>query len=451
MSKVSRSSLIRRIKSLIEKSIVPGYIYTYPHKKAFRRHNLDMASLWTHSAQEVNLYVHIPFCQRRCSYCNLFTLPLRGEGARDYVDAYVDAVLRQIKYYAQMLGQKKVMSVYFGGGTPNFLSISQLSRIATSLRDEFPDWVQDIEPAIECSPALLDADYIVGLHHLGFRRISMGVQSFKTEVLEGMNRDSDVLGIEKVYALLKQAGLNVNLDVIYGLDGQDRDSILYDISAALNLRPQPDNLSLYPLVVRELTRLHQLRKEGDKAQFDGDVYQLVGEMLARNGYVRRSSVRAELISSNSSYSQQILEFQGYPTVGIGAGARSYTERCHYSMAYGINPKLTRQIINQFVGMDFHEHSEFEAFMFDDDELRRKFVIYGLLGHELNADSYRQKFQEPIEEYFGTEIEVLLALNLIARKGDVYVFTDYGKRYSDIVVQVFYSEKVRQLEESYQLA
>ena len=112
-----------QIRTSLEKQISasqwPGYVYGYPHKQAFRLDNcLDMAKVWDGSVKELNLYIHIPFCEGRCAYCNLFTLPIgkrKKVGNSEYIDTYIDAMLRQIEYYKQFFDNPKILSLYFGG------------------------------------------------------------------------------------------------------------------------------------------------------------------------------------------------------------------------------------------------------------------------------------------------------------------------------------------------
>ena len=190
----------------------PGYVYCYPHKKAYRlKNHINIGQIWAEPVSELNLYIHIPFCESRCAYCNLFTLPIgKREKASnaDYLNDYVRAVLRQIAYYKQFFNNTKILSLYFGGGTPNYLSIEQLEKILSALKVAFPKWDDEIEPCIECSPYLFDELYIKELKRLGFRRISMGMQSFDGNDLKIMNRCSEPTTLLKMYNLVRCAGLN---------------------------------------------------------------------------------------------------------------------------------------------------------------------------------------------------------------------------------------------------
>ena len=447
------------MKELVHERIAaskwPGYVYCYPHKKAYRPvNNLNLSQIWDKSVNKLNLYVHIPFCESRCAYCNLFTLPI---GRRDnknnvgYIDNYVQSVVRQIEGYRHYFDNPKILSLYFGGGTPNYLSIDQLKKIVDALREAFPNWDNNTEPCIECSPYLLDKEYIRSLKELGFRRISMGMQSFDSNDLKTMNRCSEAKRLIEVYDLVRKAGLNTNVDIIYGLPGQDMKAMLKNLEMVMGLSPKSPNISLYPLVVRKLTGMDAIM-QGRSISGD-EKYEFFNEackILEDNGYEWESSIRFVLGGSNSTYKQQLLEFEGVYTLGIGSGARSYAPQANYVQPYKIMPKPTKEIIDTFISTNFVKGIPLEAFYFNKDELRRKFITFSFLRATLDINRYKDEFGESPEESYTTEFQILNDLGLVEKKEKEIILTDKGKRYHDIVVDIFESEQVKQLKENYDL-
>lgn len=450
---------IDEIRNVLHKQIStskwPGYVYCYPHKKAYRlKNNIDIGQIWAKPVSELNLYIHIPFCESRCAYCNLFTLPIGKCGKADntnYVNNYIQAVLRQIKYYKRFFNSPKILSLYFGGGTPNYLSIEQLERIFSSLKSAFPNWDDEIEPCIECSPYLFDKLYIEGLKKIGFRRISMGMQSFDGNDLKIMNRYSEPTTLLEMYNLVKCVGLNTNVDIIYGLPNQNVEAMLKNLDMVISLSPKPENISFYPLVVRKLTGMDTINQS---KSISGDekykFFNIACKMLTDNGYQWESSVRFSFIGGNSTYKQQTLEFQGICTLGIGSGARSYAQTTNYVQPYKVQPKPTREVLDTYINANFETGIPFEVFHFNNDELKRKFIIFSFLKAKLSIVRYYNKFGEYPENSYSDAFQVLHELQLIEKTGEWLVLTDKGKRYHDIVVNLFESEKVKQLKKAYNL-
>jgi len=321
-----------------------------------------------------------------------------------------------------------------------------------ALNEAFPNWKDGIEPCIECSPYLFDEEYILGLKKLGFRRISMGMQSFDDEDLKIMNRRSESTTLLDMYDLVKKAGLNTNVDIIYGMPGQSMEAMLKNLKKVIDLSPRPENISLYPLVVRKLTGMDEIAK--GKSLHGGEKYGFFNEacrILVENGYQWESSVRFSLISGGSNYEQQSLEFQGVSTLGIGSGARSYGPNANYAQPYRVQPKPTREILNTYINANFAEGIPFEVFNFGDDESRRKFIIFSFLKSKLDTGIYFDNFGENPTDSYPTEFKVLAEMGLVKTVDGWLKLTDKGLRYHDIVVNLFESEKVQELKKGYTLS
>lgn len=448
-------TLKETIAQQIQTSRWPGYVYTYPHKKAYRLfEKLDMTNVWKKAPGKLNLYVHIPFCETRCTYCNLFLMPVGKKdqgGAQEYTDMYVDAVNRQIERYRPLFDNPEIVSVYFGGGTPNYLSLKQLGRIVNRLKWAFPNWSNEIEPSIECLPYLLNEEYLQGLREMGFRRISIGVQSLDHGDLKVMNRKSDSARILDIYRLARKAGLNTNVDIIYGLPGQNMEAMVKNLMTVISLSPKPSTINLYPLVVRELTGMAKIVPGGHvSGEEKYEFFQEACRVLAEYGYQWESSVRFALVGGNSTYRQQILEFEGICTLGLGSGARSYAPTASYAQPYKVGRGSTKGIIDAYIEADFAEGIPFEAFFFNPDELKRRAVIFGFLLGALDMARYQGEFGESPEQSYPAEFEALCEHGLIEIKAGRFLLSDKGRRYHDIVVNIFESEEVRRLKDAFDL-
>ena len=192
------------------------------------------------------LYLHLPFCQHRCAYCDFTTYA----GQDDKIPAYVDALIREIELVA---GKKKMTakSIFFGGGTPSLLAPNQLASVMDALRANF-SLVSDVEISLEANPGTVTAEYLYKLREIGFNRISFGVQSAHPDDLLLLERIHDFLEVIQTVHHARQAGFkNVSLDLIFGLPEQSLQRWQETLKQTINLHPE--HLSIYALTIEEGT------------------------------------------------------------------------------------------------------------------------------------------------------------------------------------------------------
>ena len=223
-----KNEYYEKLKIEIKHNVWTGYVTYYPHKKAYKNLGvLNMQSVWK-GVKELNLYVHIPFCDRKCAYCNLFSTVLNENEKELVYEKYVQKVLKEIEFYSKSVNKNCVIrSLYFGGGTPVVLSVSQLERIIKKLHEVFPVWSDDVESCIECSPERLNLEYLKGLKSIGIDRVSVGVQSFVQNEIDFVNRKISTIQTIQAIENIKKVGLNFNIDLIYGLPNQTKKTIKY--------------------------------------------------------------------------------------------------------------------------------------------------------------------------------------------------------------------------------
>lgn len=228
--------------SLFKKYNKPGPRYTsYPpatffstdftadnYKKQIEKSNSDIP-------ENISLYVHIPFCKNLCHFCGCNTNIFRSDSL---VDSYIEALKKEIKNVAALLDKKRLVSqIHWGGGTPNSISLDYIEQIMKLLGDEFT-YAPYIEIAMECNPAYLSLQDIERLAEIGFNRLSLGIQDFDDDVLEIVNRAPSKLPVETLVEKMKATGFEgVNLDFIYGLPGQSKESFEKNIERAIEISP----------------------------------------------------------------------------------------------------------------------------------------------------------------------------------------------------------------------
>ena len=279
----------------------------------------------------LGIYVHIPFCVRKCAYCDFNTYA----GLEALHETYVAALCREITQAAPTHGHRKVDSVFIGGGTPTVLSGSQLARILGALRAGF-SMVPDCELTVEANPGATDQSRFRELADLGVNRLSLGAQSFQEAELRFLGRIHGVAELGTAVDAARAAGLQrINLDLIFGLPGQERVAWHRSLDAALALAPE--HLSLYSLIVEPETPLAAWVASGRVAAPDddlaADLYEDARERMAAAGYLHyeianwvRPPVAGEAVDAWTSppgASRHNLRYwRNEDYLGFGPGAHS---------------------------------------------------------------------------------------------------------------------------------
>jgi oxygen-independent coproporphyrinogen-3 oxidase len=269
------------------------------------------------------LYLHIPFCRTKCSYCDFNTYA----GIEPLIPRYLEALCAEMRTYPAGL---PVHTINFGGGTPSLLSPAQLASVIEAAGGHFAV-TADAEVTIEANPGGLDAAYFEGIRGAGVNRLSFGVQSFHAPELAMLTRRHTAGEACRAVALARAAGFdNLSLDFMYGLPGQSLDTWRATLERTLDLRPE--HLSLYGLTVYDHLPLGRRVRAGDLPGQDedlmADMYELAVERLAAAGYwqyeISNWALGPELrCRHNLAYWRNT----GY--AGLGAGAHSYFEGRRY--------------------------------------------------------------------------------------------------------------------------
>ncbi|MEY2798436.1 MAG: hypothetical protein RIS22_702, partial [Actinomycetota bacterium] len=209
------------------------------------------------SARNLSFYVHIPYCVKRCGYCDFNTYtPGELKNGVDSVAAvsegYIDALLAELSLAQRRVGKREISTIFFGGGTPTLLPPAHLGRVLDALDDSF-GLASNCEITTEANPDSVDATSLKQLREVGFNRISFGVQSVKAHVLQVLDRTHNSARVGEVVQAARSAGFSsISLDLIYGTPGESVDDFMESIDFALAL--PVDHLSAYALIVEQGTK-----------------------------------------------------------------------------------------------------------------------------------------------------------------------------------------------------
>lgn len=277
------------------------------------------------------IYVHIPFCARKCYYCD-FTAYVSRTGRR--IAQYLDGICQEIQLYGQepAVQASRFRTIYLGGGTPSILTITQIQRLMAELRRNFP-LVTGVEITLEANPEDLSDEKLSGWRAAGINRLSIGAQASQDELLVAIGRNHDWMGVVAGYQRARSHGFdNVNIDLMFGLPGQTLEQWRETLLRITELKPiPPDHISCYGLQVEERTTFHRWLHEG-RIQLPGDelereMFELAREILTAAGYDHYEIANFARPGFRSKHN--LNYWANGPYIGLGAGAWSYWQGARY--------------------------------------------------------------------------------------------------------------------------
>ncbi|GLX01180.1 STM4012 family radical SAM protein [Microtetraspora sp. NBRC 16547] len=431
-----------------------GYVYAYPHKTAYRE--LDprprLRDVWAGERTDaLFLYLHIPFCEMRCGFCNLFT---RTGAPEELTSAYLDALERQAEAVRDALGEApRFVTAAIGGGTPTYLSASELTRLFDLTERVMGADLRAIPLSVETSPATATPDRLAVLAERGATRVSIGVQSFIDAEARAAVRPQRRAEVEAALTAIRAQGFpTLNIDLIYGIDGQTPDTWRHSLDAALAWRPE--ELYLYPLYVRPLTGLGKQGRAWDDQRLE--LYRAGRDHLLAAGY-EQVSMRMFRLPGQGGATEYSTEYsteyccQTDGMVGLGCGARSYTRDLHYSYEYAVSARHVRAIIDEYVRLP---RAEFEVanvgFRMDDEDLRRRHVVQSLLQADgLSRADYLKRFGTDVFADFDEELTRFAGEGWLEVDDHLLRLTAEGLAHSDAVGPALFSGLVRKLMDGYE--
>ena len=280
------------------------FIYTF----ALKIINLIMAGI----------YLHIPFCKKRCIYCDFFSTT-----QSEKKDNYVQALCNELKLRKDYLGTEYIETIYLGGGTPSQLAPKDFEQIFQTLTDNF-QISEKAEITLEANPDDLTTAYIADLQNFPFNRLSMGIQTFNEYTLKLLNRRHTAIQAIQAYDNCRKAGFqNISIDLNYGLPGEDKALWQKDLEQATSMRPE--HISAYHLIYEENTPLWNLREQHKVHEADEDLslslFSLLIEHLSSHGYQHYEISNFCLPGKHSRHNSSYWKEEKY--LGCGPSAHSY--------------------------------------------------------------------------------------------------------------------------------
>lgn len=428
----------------IESQSYSDYLYMYPPRQAYRPLSIPGSTteeLVFRSLQkrpDANLYIHIPFCRQICRFCNLYTTPLAAARPGE-VDRYVSRLIDELGYWKRHSSGARWKTLYFGGGSPNVLTTPQLGRLldaAMALTGETS--LEEI--AIELAPELANETQLRDIRELGFDRISMGYQSADSEELKLIGRGYQASRQADLAASVLSMGFqNLCLDLIFGLPGQGIGSWINSLRDVAAMGPH--TICAYQWTRRPHTGFSGMENiPPASGPLLREMYRVACDLLADEGYRQETHVR--WTRNGGGYLQKEYHWASDSLIGVGAGARSYfwevDVRNEYSLVHRRNA-LSRYLSPSGAVPIWLDSPE--GFRMSQDERVRKSLVLGL--QELDIAAFQELHGISSLDRFGDQLSGLVARGLLVRRSQGYEMTPDGLANRDLIVQLFYSQSVRE--------
>lgn len=373
--------------------------------------------------QPISIYIHIPFCVRKCAYCDFTSFP--GRGAQ--MEAYLSAVCREMRAQAAFFGRRPVRTVFLGGGTPTLMSGDQARRLLDALRMCF-DVAPDAEITMEGNPGTVTAQSLAAYRAAGVNRLSLGVQSLDDGMLAAIGRIHTAAQAHEAVALARAAGFdNVNLDLMLGLPGQSVAQWERTLDEAITL--VPEHLSCYSLIVEEGTPLSTQLERGECAPLpDEDALcrmdEITAERTAQAGFARYEV--SNYAKPGRECRHNIVYWACEPYLGLGCAAHSDMDGRRF-----YNPSDWAGYLQMAECGSTERPQEGENTR--QDRMFERMMMGLRMVRGVDCARFARDFGAQPEEIWKEALERDLQVGLMAREGDFLRLTQRGMQVMNSVL------------------
>ena len=367
--------------------------------------------------RNLGLYIHIPFCRTKCLYCDFCSFVSRSEDDRE---AYVCALLREIKERANK--EYLVDTIYFGGGTPSLLSVEQIGRILSCIRDNFVV-CEDVEITLECNPMthLNDGkEYFSALKSYGVNRLSLGIQSAIDSELKLIGRRHTFDEAKATFFDARESGFdNISVDLMVGIPSQTIESLKISIENLLSL--DAEHISIYSLQLEEGTPLYKMREKYLLADDDemADMYEAVVALMKNAGYSHYEISNFSKEGKESRHNSKYWRLDEY--LGLGLAAHSDFQGNRIENTKDMEKYLLGEWVENFVEIDKSER-EFE------------FIMLGLrTARGISKTEFFSRFNVDFDEKYGKKVEKLAKTGYFLQGSDRIALSERGFEVSNMIL------------------
>lgn len=380
--------------------------------------------------ENIGIYIHIPFCKKKCFYCDFVSY----ENKENLIQEYIDTVCLEILQNAEILSEYNISTIYFGGGTPSLIKAEYIEKILNTLKLFVTDEKEIKEITIEINPNSASLDKLEKYYNLGINRLSIGLQSTHDKILRNIGRLHTFNDFKEVLKNANAVGFkNISVDLIYPLPGLNLSGFKETLNSVIKLKDEFNikHISVYNLEVHENTRLDFLLKEGFVSLCNEDEEYIMREELNKrlqdNGFVKYEISNYAYPGFESKHNLCYWNQEKY--IGFGVNASSFFNLKRY--------RNTSNIDKYIDGIKNNKNIVVETEELDKLSLMKEYIILKLrLSKGVEISEFKQKFGTDIFDIFNTEFNSLKKDNLVNITSKNISLTNRGEEVANIVWEMF---------------
>ncbi len=384
------------------------------------------------SSMKISLYIHIPFCVRKCLYCDF----LSGPDTSRVRFSYVDALIREIGLYKNN-ADWEVISIFFGGGTPSILEEGLISKILSAVKGTFK-LAKDCEITIEVNPGTANKARVIEYKEAGINRLSIGLQSANNEHLKTLGRIHTVEEFKTTYDEAVRAGFdNINVDLMSGIPGQTVDDHVKNLEYLLSLDPVPKHISSYGLIIEEGTPFYSMYGEDAKGKCEKKLpaeeeerkmYYITDDILTKAHFHRYEISNYALPGFESRHNKVYWERGNY--LGLGLGSSSMVENVRWK---------NTEDMDEYLSLMQNDEAPIikEKHVLSIEEQMEEFMFLGLrMMKGVSVSEFERTFGCPFLSEYRKAVDKYTGLKLLDFDGDTIRLTKAGIDVSNTVMSEF---------------
>ena len=381
--------------------------------------------------KKLAIYIHIPFCVRKCLYCDFLSAPASDETREQYVQALCREIREERKSYVNY----KIETIFLGGGTPSLLSGEQLARILGTVFDAY-QVADDCEISMEVNPGTVTKEKLKAYKRAGVNRLSIGMQSAVEEELQSLGRIHSSEDAFDTYELAIKTGFNnINIDLMSAIPGQTKESWKESLKRILDLEPAPAHVSAYSLIIEEGTPFFEKTPTLPDEDTEREMYKITNDILSEAGYLRYEISNYAKPGFACRHNCTYWERGSY--AGFGIGAASLVEQVRFSNTRNLKDYLGKYLKNATVAIK-ENRQELSV-----EEQMEEFMFLGLrMMRGVSAGKFSDLFGKTIEQVYPGIVEKYCRQGLLQKipeqgSGEVRIaLTERGIDVSNVIMADF---------------
>lgn len=376
---------------------------------------------------EIGVYVHIPFCIKKCYYCDFVSYPNKFEMQKKYIKKLIE----EIEDNKEKLKNNEITTIYIGGGTPSSINPELIKNIINKICElGNVENKENIEITIEVNPGTVTKEKLQMYRDCGINRLSIGLQSTNNRLLKEIGRIHNYEQFLNTYNSSVEVGFNnINVDLMLGLPNQNIMDLKESLEKIIKLKPSPKHISVYSLIVEEDTQIEKMINDGElelpKEEEERNQYKYTKNYLELNGYKHYEISNFAKMGYESKHNMNCWEQKQY--VGFGVAAHSYINGCRYSNTCDLEEYLNNKSKDI---KTIHEQQDL-------DDMKKEYMLLGLRKIDgVSISKFKEKFGENPIYIFRKELQKLTEEKLVVIDLDNIKLTNSGLDFANLVWEEF---------------